>query len=158
MASLKHGHILSIMAVNIHWMDWCWSWSSNTLTTWCEELTHWKKTWCWERLRAGGEGATENEMVRWNHQLNGREFEQILGDGGGQGGLACCSPWGQKNRTWLSERQQWLKGDHLFILCCGFQAKDRCLHYSINITNHPTDPGKTLQGKLRRGCPCGQSG
>ena len=36
--------------------DWCWSWSSNTLATWCEELTHWKRPWCWERLRAGGEG------------------------------------------------------------------------------------------------------
>ena len=34
----------------------CWSWNSNTLATWCEELTHWKRPWCWERLRAGGEG------------------------------------------------------------------------------------------------------
>ena len=31
-----------------------WSWNSNTLATWCEELTHWKGPWCWERLRAGG--------------------------------------------------------------------------------------------------------
>ena len=36
--------------------DWCWSWNSNTLATWCEELTHWKRPWCWEGLRAGGEG------------------------------------------------------------------------------------------------------
>ena len=42
--------------LNIHWKDWCWSWSSNTLATRCEELTHWKSLWCWERLRAGGEG------------------------------------------------------------------------------------------------------
>ena len=43
--------------LNIHWKDyWCWSWNSNTLATWCEELTHWKRPWCWERLRAGGEG------------------------------------------------------------------------------------------------------
>ena len=40
----------------IHWKDWCWSWNSNTLATWCEELTHWKRPWCWERLQAGGEG------------------------------------------------------------------------------------------------------
>ena len=33
-----------------------WSWSFNTLATWCKELTHWKRLWCWERLRAGGEG------------------------------------------------------------------------------------------------------
>ena len=42
--------------LNIHWKDWCWSWNSNTLATWCEELTHLKRPWCWERLRAGGEG------------------------------------------------------------------------------------------------------
>ena len=39
--------------LNIHWKDWCWSWDSNTLATWCEELTHWKRPWCWERLKAG---------------------------------------------------------------------------------------------------------
>ena len=39
-----------------HWKDWCWSWSSNTLATWCEAPTHWKRPWCWEKLRAGGEG------------------------------------------------------------------------------------------------------
>ena len=42
--------------LNIHWKDWCWSWSSNTLATWCEELTQWKRPWCWKRLKAGGEG------------------------------------------------------------------------------------------------------
>ena len=42
--------------LNIHWKDWCWSWNSNTLATWCEELTHLRRPWCWERLKAGGEG------------------------------------------------------------------------------------------------------
>ena len=42
--------------LNIHWKDWCWSWNSNSLLSWCEELTHLKRPWCWERLRAGGEG------------------------------------------------------------------------------------------------------
>ena len=42
--------------LNIHWKDWCWSWSFNTLATWCEELTPWEKPWCWERLKVGGEG------------------------------------------------------------------------------------------------------
>ena len=41
-------------------------------------------------------GATEDEMVGWHHWLNGREFEQTLEDSEGQGSLACCSPWGQK--------------------------------------------------------------
>ena len=29
--------------LGVHWKDWCWSWNSNTLATWCEELTHWKR-------------------------------------------------------------------------------------------------------------------
>ena len=41
--------------LNIHWKDWCWSWNSNPLASWCEELTHWKRRWCWERLKAGRE-------------------------------------------------------------------------------------------------------
>ena len=39
---------------------------------------------------------TEDEMVGWHHQLSGHEFEQALGVGDGQGGLARCSPWGHK--------------------------------------------------------------
>ena len=35
-------------------------------------------------------------MVGWHHRLNGHEFEQTPGDGKGQGGLACCSPWGRR--------------------------------------------------------------
>ena len=42
--------------LGVHWKDWCWSWNSNTLATWCEEPTHWERPWCWERLKAGGEG------------------------------------------------------------------------------------------------------
>ena len=36
--------------------NWCWSWNSNTLATWWEELTPWKRSWCWERSKTGGEG------------------------------------------------------------------------------------------------------
>ena len=46
--------VLQKSTLNIHWND-CWG-SSNTLATWCEELTHWKRLWCWKRLKAGGEG------------------------------------------------------------------------------------------------------
>ena len=42
--------------MGVHWKDWCWSWNSNTLATWCEELTHWKRPWRGEGLGAGGEG------------------------------------------------------------------------------------------------------
>ena len=48
--------ILRRSVLSVHWKDWCWSWNSNTLATWCEGLTHLKRPWCWERLKAGGEG------------------------------------------------------------------------------------------------------
>ena len=47
--------ILKEISPSVHWKDWCWSSDSNTLATWCEELTHLKRPWCWERLKAGGE-------------------------------------------------------------------------------------------------------
>ena len=50
--------------LNIHWKDGCWSWSSNTLTTWYKELTHWKRPWCWERLIEGGRSRRWQRM-RW---------------------------------------------------------------------------------------------
>ena len=48
-------------ALGFLWREWCWSWNSSTHTlffgaTSCEELTHWKRFWCWEGLGAGGEG------------------------------------------------------------------------------------------------------
>ena len=48
--------ILKETSPDVHWKDWCWNWNSSTLATSCEELTHWKTPWCWEGLRAGGEG------------------------------------------------------------------------------------------------------
>ena len=44
------------LVLNIHWKDWSWSWNSKILATWCEELTHLKRPWSWERLKAGGKG------------------------------------------------------------------------------------------------------
>ena len=58
------------------------------------------KDWRWEE-----KGTIEDEIVGWHHQLNGHEFEQTPGDGDGQGGLACCNPWGYKEwdtTEWLN--------------------------------------------------------
>ena len=49
------------------------------VATWWGELTHWKRPWCWERLKARGEGKTEDEMVEWHHWLNRHEFKQTQG-------------------------------------------------------------------------------
>ena len=42
--------------LGVLWKDWCWSWNSNTLATWCKQLTHLKRPWCWEKLKVGGKG------------------------------------------------------------------------------------------------------
>ena len=59
----------------IHWKFWCWSWNSNTLSTWSEELIIWKDPDAEKEWRQEEKGVTEDEMVGWHHQLNGHEFE-----------------------------------------------------------------------------------
>ena len=96
--------ILWEINMNTHWKDWCCSWSSSILVTWYEFI--WKvpeagKAW-------GQKRASEDEMARWHHWCNGDELGQTLGDGEGQGGLVCCSPWGHKesNKTgWLNSNK-----------------------------------------------------
>ena len=70
-----------------------WSWNSSTLATWCKELTHWKRAWCWERLKAGGEGDDRGWDGWMASPTPWYKFEQAPGDGEGQGSLVCCSPW-----------------------------------------------------------------
>ena len=97
--------ILKESVLKIHWKDWCWSRNSNTLATWCEELTHWKdpdaeKDWKQEEKRV-----TEDAMVGWHHRLNEHEFEQAPGAGDGQESLVCCDSWGRKRvgHDWATE-------------------------------------------------------
>ena len=71
------------------------------LATSCEELTHWKRLWCWE---AGGEGDDRGWDGWVASRLNGCEFEWTPGDGDGQGGLVCCDSWGRKE----SDMTEWL--------------------------------------------------
>ena len=52
-AKRSNQSILKEISPGVHRKDWCWSWNSNILANWCEELTQWKRPWCWERLRAG---------------------------------------------------------------------------------------------------------
>ena len=66
----------------------------------------WKDPDAGKNWRREEKGTTEDEMVGCHHQLNGHEFEQILGVGDGQGGLVCCSPWGCKESD-TTERLNW---------------------------------------------------
>ena len=89
--------ILKEISLNVYWKDWCWSWNSNTLATWCEDrLNRGKNPDAGKDRRQEEKVTTEDEMVKWHHWLNGHEFEQTLGADDGQGGLACCCPWGHK--------------------------------------------------------------
>ena len=98
--------------LNIHWKGWCWSWNSNTLATWCEELTLGKDPDAGKDWRQEEKGVTEDETVGWHHRLDGHESEQAPGAGDGQGGLVCCSPWGRKESD-MTEQLSWLT--HLCI-------------------------------------------
>ena len=68
---------------------------------------------------------TEDEMVGWHHQFNGHELGQILGDGKGQGSLACCSLWSHKESgmTWqLNCNKCFIQVVEFFFLFC-----EKCL-------------------------------
>ena len=66
-------------------LEGCWSWNSNTLATYCEELTHLKRPWCWGRSRAGGKG----------------------GDRGWDGWMASMTQW---TWVWGNSRSWWQAG------------------------------------------------
>ena len=70
--------------------------NSNTLATWCEDLTNLKRLWCWEKLRAGGEGDNRGwdgwmiSLTQWTWVWGTPRFDD------GQGGLVWCNSWGCK--------------------------------------------------------------
>ena len=71
--------------------------------TWCEELTPWKRPWCWERLKAGEEG--DNRVWDgWMASLTQWTWVWVnSGSWQGQGGLVCCSSWGRKESYTMSK-------------------------------------------------------
>ena len=90
--------------LGVYWKDWCWSWNSNTLATWCEELTHLKRLLCKERLRTGGEGDNRG----WDGWMAlTTQWICIWIDSGSwwwAGRPVCCSSWGHKE----SDTAEWL--------------------------------------------------
>ena len=79
----------------------------------CEELIL-KDPDAGKEWRQEEKGTTEGEMVGWHHRLNGHEFEQTLGVGDGQRGLACCDSWGHKE----SDTTEWLNWTELLCMQC----------------------------------------
>ena len=85
--------------LGVHWKDWCWGWNSNTLATLCEELTHWKRPWCWE-----GFGAGEWDNRGWD---------------GWVASLTQCT-W-----VWVNSGSRWLIGRPGVLLFMGSQSQTR---------------------------------
>ena len=88
--------------------DWCWSWNSNPLATWCKKLTHWKRPCCWERLKMGGEGYDKG-WDGWMASLtqrariwaSSRRWLRI-----GQPGVLQSTEWQRVRHNWATEQQQ----------------------------------------------------
>ena len=98
------GLLCHMAVLGIHWKDSCWGWNSNTLASSWEELTHWKRLWCWEGLGAGGEGDNRG-WDGWMASPTQCTWVWVnVGDG--QGGLACCDSRGRKELD-MTERLNW---------------------------------------------------
>ena len=83
-------------ALGFLWREWFWSWNSSTLATSCEELTHWKRLWCWEGFGAGGEGE----------------------DRGWDGWMASLTRW---MWVWVNYGSWWWTGKPGLLWCMGSQ-------------------------------------
>ena len=75
-------------------------------------------------------GWQEDKMVGWHHWLNGREFEQALRNGEGQGSLACCSPWGSKESDMNEQLNNKVRTSYSLFLLSFIQIKPSFLHSS----------------------------
>ena len=101
----------AVKMLNLNFI-WCLvlSWNSSTVATWCEELTHLKRPWCWERLRAG-----EGDDRGWDGWMASPTqwtwLWSTLGVSDGQGGLVCCGSWGCKG----SDTTEWLNWTELSL-------------------------------------------
>ena len=99
--------ILKKSTLNIHWKDWCWSWISNSLATWCKELTHWKRPWRWERLKVGAEG-DDRRRNGWMASLT--EWTWVWVSFGrwwrtGKPGALQSTGWQRVGHGWMMEQQ-----------------------------------------------------
>ena len=98
-------------------------WNSNTLATWWEELTHWKKTWSRKDWGQEEKGTTEDEMVGWHHWLSGCEFSLMKDQ------EACCAAVHgvAKRWTWLID---WTTTADRFLIRVSIKKKSKALSHT----------------------------
>ena len=95
------------------------SWNSNTLATWCEEMTHWKRSWCWERLKAGG----ERDNRGWD------------------GWMESLTQW---TRVWTSSRRWWWTGRPGILQSMGVTGSQTQLSNWTERSQFPRDRSRML--------------
>ena len=110
--------------MTVLWKDWCWSWSTDTLAAWCEVPTHWKRPWCWERLRAGGQrgdrGVRRFDCIIDSTGMSLNKVREVVKDKGAW----CAAVHGiTKSWTWLSD---WTT-TRLFLDC-----PSSCVQFSLS--------------------------
>ena len=92
---------------------------------------------------------SEDEMVGWHHRLNGHQFEQALGDGKGQGSLACCSPWGHKELDITERPNNNNKAKNIMRNVGWDEAQTGTKIAGRNISNHSYAENITLMAKSK---------
>ena len=106
--------------LNIHWKDCCWCWSSNTSATWCEELTHWKRPWHWERLKVG-----EGDDRGWDGWMaSPTQWTWVWVNSGSwwwTGRPGCCSSWGRKELD-TTEWWSWTELIVFLVVTCSCES------------------------------------
>ena len=106
--------------------DWCWSWNSSTLATSCDELTHWKRTWCWEGLGAGGEGDNRGwdgwmaSLTQWVGVSLSKLWELVMDREAWHAAIHGVT----KSQTWLSN---WTELIHRSFLSLGRFIPKYCI-------------------------------
>ena len=103
-----------------------WSWSSNDLATWCEELTHWKRPWCWERLKAGGEG-DDRGWDGWIESLAWWTWIWASSRSWWTGRPDVLQSLGLQSQTWMNNWTDWRDAVYVII-----NVKGHSLRLSTN--------------------------
>ena len=104
--------------------DWCWGWNSNSLATSWEELTYWKRPWCWEGLGAGGEG-------------DGRGWD---------GWMASLTRW---TWVWMNSTSWWWTGKPGVLWFIGSQRVGYDWVTELNWTDAGINPWREETGRLQ---------
>ena len=123
--------------LSVHWKEWCWRGNSNTLATWYKELTQWKRPWCWERLKAGGEGDDRG----WDGWMaSPTQWTWVWAKSGswwwtGRPGVLQSMGSQRVGHNWATELN-W----YLTRATCSKTEEGLCLNFSSNLTLSSSNP------------------